>query len=136
MMKYQTDNPFRRNENSNAPLLLLLNVLNKLKADKTQNGAGVSRQELSLFICWNDSDADALYKKIIQIRNDVGFKGSDEYFYEICLDLLGADESMRKRFKMSQICGEAVDGSSDGLSLYASISICPVFEILIGWSIA
>lgn len=109
MMKYQTDNPFRRNENSNVPLLLLLNVLNKLKADKTQNGAGVSRQELSLFICWNDSDADALYKKIIQIRNDVGFKGSDEYFYEICLDLLGADESMRKRFKMSQICGEAVD---------------------------
>lgn len=40
MMKYQTDNPFRRNENSNVPLLLLLNVLNKLKADKTQNGAG------------------------------------------------------------------------------------------------
>ena len=28
MMKYQTDNPFRRNENSNVPLLLLLNVLN------------------------------------------------------------------------------------------------------------
>lgn len=27
MMKYQSDNPFRRNSNSNVPLLLLLNVL-------------------------------------------------------------------------------------------------------------
>ena len=109
MMKYQTDNPFRRNKNSNVPLLLLLNVLKLLKANTTQNGAGVSRQELSLFICWNNSNADELYNKIIEIRNDVGFRGSDEYFYEICLDLLGADDSKRNRFKMSQICGEAVD---------------------------
>lgn len=109
MMKYQTNNPFRRNLNSNVPLLLLLNVLKRLKADTTQNGAGVSRQELSLFICWDNSNADELYNKILEIRNDVGFSGSDEYFYEICLDLLGADESKKNRFKMSQICGEAVD---------------------------
>lgn len=109
MMKYQSDNPFRRNTNSNVPLLLLLNVLKLLKEDKTQNGAGVSRQELSLFICWNDSNADALYKKIVEIRKTVGFTASDEYFYEICLDLLDADDTKRNRFKMSQIMGEAVD---------------------------
>lgn len=109
MMKYQSDNPFRRNSNSNVPLLLLLNVLKLLKDDKTQNGAGVSRQELSLFICWNDNNAVALYKKILKIRKAVGFNCSDEYYYEICLKLLGADESQRNRFKMSQICGESVD---------------------------
>lgn len=109
MMKYQTDNPFRRNANANVPLLLLLNVLKLLKEDKTQNGAGVSRQELSLFICWNDDNANALYKKIVEIRKAVGFTASDEYFYEVCLKLLGADDSQRNRFKMSQICGELVD---------------------------
>lgn len=109
MMKYQTDNPFRRNANANVPLLLLLNVLKLLKADKTQNGAGVSRQELSLFICWNNSNAEDLYNKIIKIRKKVGFNSSDEYFYEVCLKLLGADDSQRNRFKMSQICGELVD---------------------------
>lgn len=109
MMKYQSDNPFRRNANSNVPLLLLLNVLKLLKEDKTQNGAGVSRQELSLFICWNDSNANALYRKIVAIRKAVSFAVSDEYFYEICLDLLGADGTKQNRFKMNQIMGEAVD---------------------------
>lgn len=109
MMKYQSDNPFRRNANSNVPLLLLLNVLKLLKEDKTQNGAGVSRQELALFICWNDGDAEALYKKIVKIRKAVGFTASDEYFYEICMDLLGADSTKQNRFKMNQIMGEAVD---------------------------
>lgn len=109
MMKYQSNNPFRRNENANVPLLLLLNVLKLLKNDKDENGAGVSRQELSLFICWKDNDALSLYKMIKSIRNKVKFTYSDEYMYEICLDLLGADDTQRKRFKMNQICGEAVD---------------------------
>ena len=109
MMKYQSNNPFRRNANANVPLLLLLNVLKMLKDDKDENGAGVSRQELSLFICWKDNDALSLYKMIKSIRNKVKFNYSDEYMYEICLDLLGADDTQRKRFKMNQICGEAVD---------------------------
>lgn len=29
--------------------------------------------------------------------------------YEICLELLGASDEQRNRFKLSQICGEAVD---------------------------
>ena len=60
LMKYQTNNPFRKNANSNAPLPLLLNVLDLLKNDTEENGAGVSRQELSVFICWNDNNADNL----------------------------------------------------------------------------
>ena len=44
-----------------------------------------------------------------QIRKKVGYSYSDEYMYEICLELLGATEEQRNRFKLSQICGEAVD---------------------------
>lgn len=109
MMKYQSNNPYRKNANANVPLILLLQVLKMLKEDTEENGAGVFRQELSLFICWPDNDANALYKMIKQIRKDVGYSYSDEYMYEICLDLLGASVEQRNRFKLSQICGEAVD---------------------------
>ncbi len=109
MMKYQSNNPYRKNANSNVPFILLLQVLKLLKEDVKENGAGVFRQELSLFICWPDNDAKALYHKIKQIRSDVGYSYSDEYMYEICLELLGASDEQRNRFKLSQICGEAVD---------------------------
>lgn len=109
MMKYQSNNPYRKNANSNVPLLLLLQVLKLLKEDKKENGAGVFVQELSLFICWPNNDAVSLYNKIKEIRNNVGYTYSDEYMYEICLKLLDATEEQKKRFKMSQICGEAVD---------------------------
>lgn len=109
LMKYQTNNPFRKNANSNAPLPLLLNVLDLLKKDKKENGAGVSRQELSILICWNDNNADNLYHYIKELRRRVGFNYSDEFIYERCLEILGADATQRNRFKMNQICGEAVD---------------------------
>lgn len=109
LMKYQTNNPFRKNANANVPLLLLLGVLDLLKKDTEENGAGVSRQELSLFICWNDNNADNLYHYIKELRRRGRFNYSDEFIYEKCLEILGADDSQRNRFKMNQICGEAVD---------------------------
>lgn len=109
MIKYQSNNPYRKNSNANVPLILLLQVLKLLKEDSEENGAGVFRQELSLFICWPDSNAKQLYKRIKQIRKDKGFSYSDEYMYDICLKLLEAGEDQKNRFKMSQICGEAVD---------------------------
>jgi hypothetical protein len=109
MMKYQSNNPYRKNANANVPLILLLEVLKMLKEDPEENGAGVFCQELSLFICWPNNDASALYKRIKEIRNAVGYSYSDEYMYEICLELLGASDDQKNRFKMSQICGEAVD---------------------------
>ncbi len=109
LMKYQTNNPFRKNANSNAPLPLLLNVLNLLKNDKEENGAGISRQELSIIICWNDNNSNSLYNYIKSLRRQAGFSHSDEFIYDKCLKILGADETKRNRFKMNQICGEAVD---------------------------
>lgn len=109
MIKYETDNPYRKNANKNAPLILLLQVLRLLKNKYKDKHSGVSRKELSLFICWPNYDAKELFNKIVSIRNSKGHKYSDEYIYEICLSLLGADDSQRNRFKISQITGEAPD---------------------------
>ena len=68
LMKYQTNNPFRKNANDNSPLVLLLQVIKLLKDDPDENDAGVFRSELSLIICWPDRNAQALYEKIKELR--------------------------------------------------------------------
>lgn len=109
LMKYQTNNPFRKNANDTSLLVLLLQVIKLLKEDAEENDAGVFRSELSLIICWPNRDANALYKKIKELRRTYKFTYGDEVVYEMCLDLLGATDEQRNRFKMSQITGEAVD---------------------------
>ncbi|MEG1143379.1 MAG: AlwI family type II restriction endonuclease, partial [Bacilli bacterium] len=108
MMKYQTDNPFRKNINSNKPLGLLLNVIKLLEEDKEIKSPGIFKKELSLFICWPDNNSHSLYEMIKGIRKSQRFNYSDEYMYDLCLTLLVASDK-RKRFKINQICGEAVD---------------------------
>ena len=109
LMKYQTNNPFRRNANDNSPLVLLLQVIKLLKDDPEENDAGVFKSELSLIICWPNRDAQALYEKIKELRHQYRFTYGDEVIYEICLDLLGATDEQRNRFKINQITGESVD---------------------------
>lgn len=109
LMKYQTNNPFRKTENKNNPLILLLQVIELLKNDSDENGAGIYRNELPLIICWPDNNAKNIYNMIKEIRKKYKFKYGEEIIYEICLKLLNADSSKKNRFKMKQITGEAVD---------------------------
>lgn len=109
LVKYQANNPFRKNANDNSPLVLLLQVIKFLKEDTEENNAGIFRGELSLIICWPNRDAEALYRKIKEIRRQYKFTYGDEIIYEICLKLLSATDKQRNRFKISQITGEAVD---------------------------
>lgn len=114
MMKYQTNNPFKKNSNSNVPLLLLLNTIKLLKEDPEENDAGIFRNELSILICWADDDAEGVYHTIKQVRKSVGFNYSDEYMYNLCLEILGFEteeekEAVKKYYKMEKICGEAID---------------------------
>lgn len=109
LMKYQTNNPFRKNANDNSPLVLLLQVIKLLKDDPDENDAGVFRSELSLIICWPNRNAQALYEKIKELRRQYSFTYGDEIIYDICLELLGATEDQKNRFKINQITGEAVD---------------------------
>ena len=109
LMKYQTSNPFRKNANDNVPLVLLLQVIKLLKEDHDENDAGILRSELSLIICWPDNNAEQLYHTIKELRAQYGYNYSDEVIYDKCLQLLGAGEDKKKRFKIEQITGEAVD---------------------------
>jgi hypothetical protein len=109
MMKYQIKNPFRKNLNDNVPLLLLLQVIEKLKKDDDKS-AGIFRQELSFFICWPNNDANSLYSYIKDFRKKYKFSEyTDEIIYDACLEILGADVSDRNYFKMDKITGEAID---------------------------
>ncbi len=107
LMKYQTNNPLRRNSNDNAPLPLLLKVIEFLHNDPEENDAGVARHELPILICWDNNNAKDVYDYIKVIRKEKGFNCSEEYIYEKCLSILGSNN--KKRFKMKQICHEAVD---------------------------
>lgn len=107
LMKYQTNNPFRKNANDNAPIPLLLNLLKLLKDDKDENGAGIHRKELPFLSCWPNNDYKELYCYIKDFRRIYRFSASNEIVYERCLELLKSDN--RKRFKMTQIMIESVD---------------------------
>lgn len=88
--KYQRNNPFRRVDNENIPLILLLKVIQLLNSDKEYNNTGISRKELSLLICWQNSDTEALYRKIKAIRKKYGYTPSDEVILDECYSLLDA----------------------------------------------
>lgn len=107
LMKYQTNNPLRKNLNENVPLPLLLRVIKYLHDDPEENDAGLARHELPFLICWRNNDAYEVYQYIKKKRKAVGFTCSDEYIYEHCLEILESDN--RNYLKIEKICHEAVD---------------------------
>jgi len=109
LVKYQTNNPFRKVLNENVPFVLFLQVLNMLKDDKEEPDAGISKHEIPLFICWRDNNAKALYEMIKSVREKWGFGVSDEAIYDICLEQLGATSDDENRFKMNKIAKESTD---------------------------
>lgn len=109
LMKYQTNNPFRKNSNTNAPLPLLLNLIKLLKDDPEEGNSGVFKSELSMIICWPNNDVKELYRAVKDFRKKHRFTYADEVMYDRCMQLLNADASKKNRFKISQITGEAVD---------------------------
>lgn len=109
MVKYQTNNPFRKISNDNVPLVLLLEVIKKFR-EENEDFKGISRQELSFFICWPNNDADALYRKIKQFRHAYGVSNyTDELIYNECLDILGYGTDDKNYVKIDKVTGEAVD---------------------------
>lgn len=89
--KYQRQNPFRRIRNRNVPLILLINIIQLLNDDPEYNGAGISRKELPLLLCWRDDDAKTLYQTIKALRKKHGFAPSDEVILEMCEQLIEND---------------------------------------------
>ena len=114
MAKFQTSTPFRKNTNQNVPLLLLLKVLSKLKADKSENQAGIFRKEIAFFLCWTDNDADRLYHYVKEFRKKYGFNYSDELVYEKCLEFFTDAEhpnidGLKRYIKFNKLMKETPD---------------------------
>ncbi|EGJ6309172.1 AlwI family type II restriction endonuclease [Campylobacter upsaliensis] len=106
LMKYQRNNPFRRIINDNAPLILLLKVLDHLQ--KLNGDSKLFILEIPFLLCWRDDDYNALVHYILEFRKAYpSFAYSKELIYEKCLKLLKTTNT--KRFKLSQVCEEAVD---------------------------
>lgn len=107
MARSQRKNPFVRVLNDNIPLILLLQVIQKLNADNRQNGAGLSRKEIPLLLFWKDNNADALYSRIVKLRQDYGYSPSDEVIVDICVNEIM--EGSFKKFKIKSIVDEYPD---------------------------
>jgi hypothetical protein len=107
LVKYNSNNPFRKNANKNVPLILLMRVIRLLKDDTTQNGAGIFRREIPFVLCWPNNDPLSLYCYIKDFRKTYGFTASDDVVYEKCLKLLGSDSQIR--FKKVQVTKEGPD---------------------------
>ena len=107
MVKYHRDNPFLRVLNSNTPLVLLLQVIRLLNADKRNNGAGISRREIPLLIFWKDANARSAYEMIMEIRGKYGYSPSPEVIRSYCIDRIMGGEF--KKFKLASIVEEYPD---------------------------
>ena len=105
--KSQRKNPFVRVLNDNVPLILLLQTIRKLNADPAQNGCGILRRELPLLIFWKDNNADALYRRIVELRREHRYDASDEVIIDICIDEIM--EGCFKEFKPKSIMDEYPD---------------------------
>ncbi len=86
--KYQRQNPFRRVLNKNVPLILLIQTIKLLNDDPEYKGAGISRLEIPLLLCWQNDNAESLYKEIKKLRKKHGYTPSNEVILDTCYSLL------------------------------------------------
>lgn len=112
LSKYQVGNPLKKNLNKTAPFVLLIKTLKKLHGND-KNFKGIHRNEISIFLCWQNNDESALSKYITNLRNEIfdltqiNFGYTREFIYQKCLNLLESNNEIR--FKIEQISDEAVD---------------------------
>ena len=95
-VKLQSNNPFKRVLYENAPLILLLQTIKKLNANKKYNGKGITRKEIPIVICWKDNDSEALYKQILEVRKKYRYNPSNEVILDICDKQLGGRHNSNK----------------------------------------
>jgi hypothetical protein len=86
--KYQRQNPFRRVLNKNVPLILLIQTIKLLDNDPAYNGTGISRLEIPLLLCWQNDNAESLYREIKKLRKKHGYSPSNEVILDLCYELL------------------------------------------------
>ena len=84
--KYQINNPYRKNTISVNFFPLVLNVIKYL--DEKYNYKGITRQELTFIISWENNDYKTLAELIYQFRQEFKFEASNEVVYEHAMNLM------------------------------------------------
>jgi hypothetical protein len=105
--KYQRKNPFVRVLNDNIPMILLIEVIQKLNNNPKFNGAGISKLELPLVIFWKNNNSQELYERIVKLREGYGYQPSWETIIDICINEIMEGEF--KEFKPKSIMNEYPD---------------------------
>ena len=105
--KYQRKNPFVRVLNDNIPMILLIEVIERLNNNPKFNGAGISKLELPLIIFWKNNNSQELYERIVRLREDYGYQPSWEIIIDICINEIMNGEF--KEFKPKSIMNEYPD---------------------------
>lgn len=121
LAKSQRNNPFVRVLNENVPLILLLEVIQKLNSDKELNGAGISKLELPLIIFWKDDNAEKLYRLIKSIRKKHKYNPSWEVIIDICVNKIMEGEF--KKFKPKSVMVDYPDEFIRKMRLTGLISL-------------
>lgn len=124
--KQQRCNPFIRELNDNIPLILLLQVIRLLNNDPQYNNCGISYKEIPLLLFWKNNDANALYQRVKQLREEHGYSPSPEVINEICVDeILGGF----KAFKLKSVVSEYPDDFVRKMRMTGLISSHSVEEV-------
>lgn len=121
LAKSQRNNPFVRVLNENVPLILLLQVIQKLNSDKELNGAGILKLELPLVIFWKDNNVEELYQLIKKIRKKYKYNPSWEVIIDICVNQIMKGEF--KKFKPKSVMNEYPDEFIRKMRLTGLISL-------------
>ncbi len=121
LVKYQRNNPFVKVLNENVPLVLLLQVLQKIDDDPEFNNSGILKLELPLVIFWKNNDAESLYQLIKTIRQKHGYKPSWEVIVDVCVNQIM--EGKFKKFKPESIMVEYPDEFIRKMRLTGLISL-------------
>ncbi len=121
LAKSQRNNPFVRVLNENVPLILLLEVIQKLNSDKELNGVGISKLELPLIIFWKDNNAEELYQLIKSIRKKYRYNPSWEVIVDVCVNKIMDGEF--KKFKPKSVMVEYPDEFIRKMRLTGLISL-------------
>ncbi|ALD66653.1 AlwI family type II restriction endonuclease [Spiroplasma cantharicola] len=111
LSKYKTNNLYRKNLNSNKPLILLLDTIKKMRKILNEDFVGISRLEIPIFLCWKDDDTELLSNFIIKIRKEIPKnKYTKENIYCEILKYLDTNfETMGNYIKLTKIFNESTD---------------------------
>src|SRR3989338_7597571 len=72
----------------NVPLILLIQTIKLLDNDPAYNGTGISRLEIPLLLCWQNDNAESLYREIKKLRKKHGYSPSNDVILDLCYELL------------------------------------------------